>query len=685
MATNALIHEKSPYLKQHASNPVDWLPWGEAAFTRARSEDKPIFLSIGYSTCHWCHVMAHESFEDERIAAQLNRDFVCIKVDREERPDVDRIYMLFVQATSGSGGWPMSVFLTPQLKPFFGGTYFPPGPRYGRPGFSELLNYLAETWKKERSKIEESGASVTDQLRQMSASAQTTLQPDRSLFGAAYNQFRRMYDPRHGGFGAAPKFPRPVVLNYLLRYYKLEGEEEALDMVAATLSAMQSGGMHDQLGGGFHRYSVDERWFVPHFEKMLYDQSQLAISYLEAFQITRQESFAAAARGILGYVQRDLTDAEGGFYSAEDADSPDPENPSHSGEGSFYIWKKSEIDTLLGDASPLFCKHFGVEAEGNVEHDPHGEFGGRNILFVADFGDAGSSLSTSKTTLFEARSKRPRPHLDSKILTSWNGLMISAFVKAHLVLGDGECLKAAQRAAHFVLARMYTPETGELKRRFCEGEAAVSGFLDDYAFFCQALLDLFEATAEASYLKVALELAAQMTARFEDVEAGGFFSTEAGVADLLLRMKDDYDGAEPSGNSVATQVLIRLSHLTAEPAFLQSAEKSLQAFAPKMKAQPTMAPQMLCALESWLSAPEHLIVRVATEADLSSEEVKAQLRRYRDGFQPNVVSMVLTDKAAAALGPISRFLGALERHGQLTIYHCENFACELPQVMNLSC
>ena len=685
MATNALIHEKSPYLKQHASNPVDWLPWGEAAFTRARTEDKPIFLSIGYSTCHWCHVMAHESFEDERIAAQLNRHYVCIKVDREERPDVDRIYMLFVQATTGSGGWPMSVFLTPELKPFFGGTYFPPGTRYGRPGFSELLTYLAETWKNERSKIEESGTNVTEQLRQMAVSAQQVLQPDRALFGTAYQQFRRIYDPQHGGFGRAPKFPRPVVMNYLLRYYKLQGEEEALDMVAATLSAMQSGGMHDQLGGGFHRYSVDERWFVPHFEKMLYDQSQLAISYLEAFQITGQKSFAVAARGILAYVQRDLTDPDGGFYSAEDADSPDPDNPSHSGEGSFYLWKKSEIDARLGAASPLFCKHFGVESEGNVENDPHGEFGGRNILFIAEFDSTGPSIATSTKTLFDARSKRPRPQLDSKVLTSWNGLMISAFVKAYLVLGDRGFLGAAESAAQFVRTRMYSPEQGQLKRRFCEGEAAVPGFLDDYAFFCQALLDLFQATAEASYLKVALELAAQMTTRFEDQEDGGFFSTEAGVADLLLRMKDDYDGAEPSGNSVATQVLIRLSHLTAEPAFQKSAEKSLRAFTPKIKAQPTMAPQMLCALESWLAAPEHFIVRVATEGDVSSSEVQALLRPYRDSFQPNVVSMALTDKATAALHPISPFLGALERHGQVTVYRCHNFACELPQVMNLSC
>jgi uncharacterized protein YyaL (SSP411 family) len=675
MFTNALIHEKSPYLKQHANNPVNWLPWGEAAFSRARTEDKPIFLSIGYSTCHWCHVMAHESFEDERIAALLNRDFVAIKVDREERPDVDRIYMLFVQATTGSGGWPMSVFLTPQLKPFFGGTYFPPGTRYGRPGFAELLAYLADLWQKERAKLEDSGASVTEQLRQMSASAQAGLAPDRELFGSAFPQIRRMYDSQHGGFGSAPKFPRPVLLNYLLRYYKLQAEEEALDMVSATLSAMQAGGMHDQLGGGFHRYSVDQRWFVPHFEKMLYDQSQLAISYLEAFQITQNPQFAETARRILRYVQRDLTHPDGGFYSAEDADSPDPDNPAHSGEGAFYIWKKAEIDALLSANSAVLCKHFGVEPEGNVENDPHAEFGGRNILYVADFQTPDADLQRPIQTLFEAREKRPRPHLDTKVLTSWNGLMISAFAKAFLVLGELQYLRAAENAAQFLLKQMYAGDSGRLLRRFCDHEAAVPGFLDDYAFLCQALLDLFEATGTPRYLKVALQLAAQMKTRFEDQESGGFFSTEAGQTDLLLRMKDDYDGAEPSGNSVATHVLIRLSHLTGVDSFRQSAERSLKAFAPKMKLQPTMAPQMLCALAAWLQEPEHYVVRVATEA-----EATLQGPMNRD-FNPEVIRLVLTDDAVNQLAGDSPFLQSLKRQGRITIYHCQAFTCALPQVI----
>ena len=544
MHTNALIHEKSPYLRQHAHNPVDWLPWGQAAFDKARNEDKPIFLSIGYSTCHWCHVMAHESFEDEAVAEVLNRDFVPIKMDREERPDIDRIYMLFVQASTGSGGWPMSVWLTPELKPFFGGTYFPPSGRYGRPGFRDLLLHLAQVWKQERDKVELSGNNVSEQLRSMAATSLATFEPDAELLHSAFRQFERMYDKHQGGFGGAPKFPRPVVLNFLLRYSFQENNPDALAMVTHTLHAMASGGMHDQLGGGFHRYSVDDHLFVPHFEKMLYDQAQLAIAYLETYQATGDEKLAAVARDIFEYVLRDLTSPEGGFYSAEDADSPDPENPSHSGEGSFYIWRKNEIDAVTGADSPFFCKHFGVEAEGNVEVDPHGEFGGRNILFQAQEAALSVGVLQAAQKLLAVRNKRPRPHLDNKILTAWNGLQISALAKGYRVLGDPRYLEAAMRAAKFILAKLYTPGTGQLLRRYCEGDAAVAAFLDDYAFLSNALLDLFEAKPEPWILKFAVDLAQRGLARFEDENAGGFFSTEDGVSDVLMRIKDDYDGAE---------------------------------------------------------------------------------------------------------------------------------------------
>jgi uncharacterized protein YyaL (SSP411 family) len=671
---NALIHEKSPYLRQHADNPVNWLPWGEAAFEKARSDDKPIFLSIGYSTCHWCHVMAHESFESEATAAILNRNFVCIKLDREERPDVDRIYMLFVQATTGSGGWPMSVFLTPDLKPFFGGTYFPPDDRYGRPGFPSLLGYISDTWKKERSKIEESGENVTEQLRQLSSSGARVADIDQELFEAAFAAFRRSYDSRHGGFGSAPKFPRPVVLNYLLRYHFVKQDEEALDMVAATLTAMAAGGMHDQLGGGFHRYSVDERWFVPHFEKMLYDQSQLAISYLESFQLTGHAEHAAAARRIFAYVLRDLTNPQGAFYSAEDADSPDPEKPDHSGEGAFYIWRRSEIDQLLGEAAPGVGLYFGVESDGNVENDPHLEFTGSNILYLSDPMQP-APAEAYVNILFETRARRPRPHLDSKILTAWNAQMISAFTMGYLVLGDVSYLAAAEKAFGWIWSTLFDAQKNQLWRRFCDGEAAIPAFLDDYSFLGHAAVSLFEATGQVAYLHKAVLLANEIATRFED-SAGGFFSTEARALDLLLRMKDDYDGAEPSGNSLAADLFLRLAHLLGDEKFTAHGQRALTASAAKLKAQPTMAPQLLCAVGRWLSAPEHYIVRVADEAAARSAEVAALLQQQRRKFNPFLTAFALVDDAG-----LSPFLSSLKREKRITIYHCQNLACQLPVVM----
>ncbi|MFL6354202.1 MAG: thioredoxin domain-containing protein [Bryobacteraceae bacterium] len=690
MQTNALVHEKSPYLRQHAENPVAWLPWGERAFEKARTEDKPIFLSVGYSTCHWCHVMAHESFEDKNVAEILNRDFVPVKVDREERPDVDRIYMLFVQASTGSGGWPMSVWLTPDLKPFFGGTYFPPDSRYGRPGFRDVLQHLARAWKQERQKIEGSSTSVVEQLRALTSSATHGVKPERELFDSAFWQFRRMFDPKWGGFGDAPKFPRPVALNYLLRYHAAKNSAEALEMVTATLHGMARGGMHDHLGGGFHRYSVDERWFVPHFEKMLYDQAQLAVSYLEAFQITGETKFAQTARDIFSYVLRDLTDPHGAFYSAEDADSPDPENPSHSGEGAFYIWRKNEIDRLLSETdAAVFCARFGVEADGNVEQDPHGEFTGRNILYeamseeeagqrarVAD-AEVHPTLNRAKRALFDARTKRPRPHLDTKILTAWNGLMISAFAKGYAVLGDKQYLEAAERAVSFLLSRMYDSKSGLLLRRFCDGEAAVPAFLDDYAFLVQALVDLFEAGFAPSYLQLASNLAKNGLQQFEDTEHGGFFSTFGGASDLLLRMKDDYDGAEPSGNSVAADVLLRLAQLTGDSSFRDGADRCLRWVAPKLGAQPTMAPQMLVALGRSLSEPEQVVIRCAA----ITPEVESLLADRRQKFSPNSVVLVITDDSAEELAQTAPFLSQLERKGRMTLYECRNFACELPQVI----
>ncbi len=684
MHTNALIDEKSPYLRQHAHNPVDWLPWGDRAFDKALVEDKPIFLSIGYSTCHWCHVMAHESFEDDRVAEILNRDFVPVKLDREERPDVDRVYMLFVQASTGSGGWPMSVWLTPELRPFFGGTYFPPDSRYGRPGFLDLLRHLSEAWRKERSRIEASSSTVIDQLRGLADSNKETgdkqaVPLDKELFDSGFWQFRRMFDSRWGGFGRAPKFPRPAVFNYLLRYYAESNNSEAVEMVSQTLTAMAQGGMHDHLGGGFHRYSVDERWFVPHFEKMLYDQAQLATAYLEAYQVTGEELFAEVARGVFTYVMRDMTDAAGGFFSAEDADSPDPDDPDHSREGAFYVWTEAEIESVLGlEEARRFADRYGLKPDGNVDDDPHGEFIGRNILYKPnpDSGKAGS-LQGSGERLLRERSKRPRPHLDGKVLTSWNGLMITAFIKGFVVLGDEIYLATAERAMAFLLSKMYDERTGQVLRRYLEGDSAIPGFLDDYAFFAQAVLDLFEATGTADYLTSAIRVVRTAVGQFEDTVEGGFFSTGANSPDVVLRIKDDYDGAEPSGNSVVTDVLLRLSHLTGELEFQRLGERSLRAFAPKLKAGPTVAPQMLVALGRFLSRPEQVVIR----CERSSTEAKDLLAAERRAFRPWSAVFPLTDAGAAELRIVAPFLSSLERRGRLTVYACHDFACDLPQVI----
>ncbi|MEJ7606238.1 MAG: thioredoxin domain-containing protein [Bryobacteraceae bacterium] len=460
MQTNRLADEKSPYLLQHAHNPVDWYAWGAEAFEKARSEDKPIFLSIGYSTCHWCHVMERESFESVELAEVLNRSFVPIKVDREERPDVDRVYMTFVQATTGSGGWPMSVWLTPDLKPFYGGTYFPPDNRYGRPGFRSILEQLAHAWETDRARVLQSSTELLNEL-QRHIEIKGGGAVDEAVIESAYHQFRRSHDTRLGGFGGAPKFPRAVAFNFLLRYSYRSKNDEACEMVLHTLREMAKGGMNDQLGGGFHRYSVDARWFVPHFEKMLYDQGQLAISYLEAYQITHEETFAQVAREILEYVLRDMTHPKGGFYSAEDADSViDPAAPHEKGEGAFYVWTSEELQSV----SEWFSYRYGVEPGGNVHQDPHGEFTGRNILYQqhsveetpAQFKvsevEVRTVLAEASQKLLAERAKRVRPHLDDKVLTAWNGLMISAFAKGGCILNEPRYLKAQALPGSFAMS-----------------------------------------------------------------------------------------------------------------------------------------------------------------------------------------------------------------------------------------
>src|SRR6267143_449158 len=533
---NRLIREKSPYLLQHAHNPVDWFSWGEDAFAKARSEDKPIFLSIGYSTCHWCHVMEHERFESRNVAQILNRHFVSIKVDREERPDVDRVYMLFVQSTTGSGGWPMSVFLTPQLQPFFGGTYNPPKDRYGRPGFGTLLERLAGIWQQHQDKVINQGHQFTDALND--ALTKKVSQPADAMraewLDTADRQIASGFDPEEGGFGPAPKFPRPAVFHFLLRYWSRTGSATALDMSLFTLRKMAAGGMYDHLGGGFHRYSVDGRWHVPHFEKMLYDQAQLVSIYTEAYQITGDTLFARVVDETLGYLIRHLAAPEGGFYSAEDADSLPAAAASEKKEGAFYVWTDSEINAVLTpDESLVFRRSYGVEKAGNVraDSDPHGELSGQNVLFRQNDTELVAKL-TGKT---QAEVEK---------------LLMSARDK---IFRNPIHLQHAQRIASFLQNQLYS---GSLLRSYRQGPGTVPGFAEDYAFLIQGLFDLYEADFDYQWLRWAIELQSEFEKRFAD-PAGGFFNTEGSAADILFSLKDDHDGAEPSANSVAAMNLIR--------------------------------------------------------------------------------------------------------------------------------
>ena len=674
---NRLANEKSPYLLQHANNPVDWYAWGPEAFEKARTENKPIFLSIGYSTCHWCHVMERESFENEKIAELLNRDYVSIKVDREERPDVDRIYMTFVQATTGSGGWPMSVWLTPELKPFFGGTYFPPDNRWGQPGFAAVLTQVASAWRTDREKIDQSARDVVEQLKKSSAVEARVGggRVDASVQDSGFSVFRRTFDTRLGGFGSAPKFPRPSVHNFLLRYYARTANQEALDMVLTTLREMAKGGMNDQLGGGFHRYSVDERWFVPHFEKMLYDQAQLVTSYLEAFQITGDGQYAETARRTLDYVLRDMTDADGGFYSAEDADSViDPAHPHEKGEGAFYIWSADEIRALVPDAD-AFLRTYGARNGGNVDHDPHAEFTGKNILYLAESGfERTAAGEEAIATLLDARDKRPRPHLDDNILTAWNGLMISAFALAGAVLNEPRYQAAALRATEFILQKLYVD--GQLLRRYRAGEAAIPAFLDDYAFFAQALLDLYEAQLDPRHLQLAIDLTLKMRERFEDPEHGGFFSSPAGDASLVMRVKDDYDGAEPSGNSAALMNLLRLAQITNRDEFRQSAARTLAAFERRLSLAPSALPQMLAACEFVLSHPRQIVIA----GERGAADTEELLRALHARFMPNAILLLVdSDETRANFARDVPEVAAMHKvEDRAAAYVCREYACRLP-------
>ncbi len=682
--TNRLINSKSPYLLQHAHNPVNWYPWGEEAFVKARKENKPIFLSVGYSTCHWCHVMEHESFENPQVAKILNDNFVCIKGDREERPDVDGVYMTFVQATTGGGGWPMSVFLTPDLKPFFGGTYFPPEQ------LTALLEKIAAAWRTDHDKIIATGDNALGQLRQFTETSHAAnSELGSSLLDKTYDQIKSSYEPSYGGFGGAPKFPRPVTLNFMLRYYARTRTQDALDMSLFTLHKMADGGMHDQIGGGFHRYSTDARWHVPHFEKMLYDQAQLACSYLDAYQITHDKFYADAARDILGYVQRDMTGDQGQFFSAEDADSPLPGNPSAHGEGAFYVWEEKEIVEAVGkESAEIFDYFYGVEKSGNVDNDPRGEFPNKNVLIVSHtveetakkFGKSSDEiqkiLADARQKLFALRAKRPRPRLDDKTITAWNGLMISAFARAYQVLDDPQYLAAATKSAQFIKTKLYDEKAGKLIRRYRAGEATIDGFADDYAFLIQGLLDLYEASFDINNLAWASDLQKKQDELFWDSLGNGFFNTTGNDPNVLLRMKGDYDGAEPSPNSVSALNLLRLSQMLDEKSFRETGRKTLAAFGERLQQAPSAMPQMMVALDFSLTKPKQIVIAGKPDA----ADTRTMLRAVHENFIPNKI-VLLADggEGQAFLGKRLEFIQDVQaRDGKATAFVCENYVCQLP-------
>jgi uncharacterized protein YyaL (SSP411 family) len=707
---NRLASEKSPYLLQHADNPVDWHPWGEAAFDRARLEDKPIFVSIGYSTCHWCHVMAHESFEDAAIASQLNRDFVSIKIDREERPDIDRVYMTFVQATTGAGGWPMSVWLTPDRKPIFGGTYFPPSSRWGRPGFSEVLTEIARAWREERPRLLESADTISDRLREATGAGDAA--PDRGVVAgrdavaAGVKAFAESFDPRHGGFGGAPKFPRPSELLFLLQASALTDDRPARAMAVETLSAMARGGVRDHVGGGFHRYSVDGEWRVPHFEKMLYDQAQLVLAYLEAGQATGDPFYATVAEDTLDYVLSDLTDSDGAFYSAEDADSAVSEalgeafKPSslqassvHSSrEGAFYVWTAAEIDRLFGDDRSLVRRRFGIEDRGNALADPQGEFENQNILFLAQtiedvaaregrpVDDVMHVLAHARQRLYDARADRPRPHLDDKVITAWNGLMIAAYARAARVLVDSprraEWRRAAERAAAAVRARLWRAADRRLWRRYRDGEAGIDGFCEDYACLAWGVLELFQATGDPTWLTWAREIVDAETELFFDNRDGGWFSTTGADPSVLLRLKEDYDGAEPAASSVTVRNLLTLSHLSGDASLRDRAGRTLERYGAALGRIARVMPMMLANVVFWLS-PSAQVVIVGARDEEGTRDLE---RAVAAAYAPTMTQIpVEPGPSQQAVGQVLPWIAAMPAAaGRAAAYVCRDFACQAP-------
>jgi len=675
---NHLIGEKSPYLLQHAFNPVNWYGWREEAFEKARKENKPIFLSIGYSTCHWCHVMEKESFEDPEVAKRLNDSFVSIKVDREERPDLDNIYMTVCQMTTGSGGWPLTIIMTPDKRPFFAATYLPKTSRFGRPGMMELIPHIDRVWKTREQDVLKSAADVARALQNLEE-VRTVKQLSQETMDEAFRDFSKRFDEVYGGFGTAPKFPSPHNLSFLLRYWKRTGAGEALEMVEKTLLEMRRGGIFDQIGYGFHRYSTDRQWLVPHFEKMLYDQALLALAYLEAYQATGKTCYGDVAREIFTYVLRDMQSREGGFYSAEDADSDGV-------EGKFYVWTEEELKEILPAKEAQFViRAFHVQKQGNFAEEATGRTTGVNILYrghatetrTSDFSatDVEEIPDSLRQKLFYAREKRVHPYKDDKILTDWNGLMIAALARGARVLEDDAYAAAALHASGFILETMRTAE-GRLLHRYREGDVDITAHVDDYAFFIWGLLELYATTFDAEHLKTALDLSRDLLVHYWDPQGGGLFFTPDDGEDLIVRKKEIYDGAIPSGNAVAMHNFLRLAHLTGKMELAEKASGIMDAFSDHVEKVPAAHTQFLCSLDFALGPCLEVVFAGPSENDDLMKMFQAVNRR----FIPNHVAVFRpSDRDSSAIDKISDFVEShMAIEERATAYVCENHACKAP-------
>jgi uncharacterized protein YyaL (SSP411 family) len=664
---NRLINEKSPYLLQHAYNPVDWYPWCDEAFERAKIEDKPIFLSIGYSTCHWCHVMEKESFEDEEVAKILNENFIPIKVDREERPDIDTVYMTICQAMTGHGGWPLTIIMTPDKKPFFAGTYIPKHSRYGRIGLIELLQKVVEIWKENKDKVISLAEQITREIKEAIEKVEKGNIIDETIFTLAYKELEENFDPEYGGFGEAPKFPTPHNLMFLLRYWKRTGNAKAIDMIEQTLKGMWLGGIYDQIGFGFHRYSTDRKWLVPHFEKMLYDQALISLACIETYQATGKEKYAVLCSEVFSYVIDNLTNTDGGFFSAEDADS-------EGEEGKFYLWEYSELEKILNQSELNFViENFNIRKDGNYIDELKRSRTGKNIFHLSSEleGEKRKIWESIRLKLLQHRNNRIRPLKDDKILTDWNGLTISSLAKGYLTFGVEDYIKIAEKSANFILKNMLTND-GKLLHRFRDGEAKINGHLDDYAFLAWGLIELYEATFKTNYLKKAIELTNKMIELFWDENNGGFFLSEN--EDVLFKQKEIYDGAIPSGNSVALLVLIKLSKITGRSDLNELTFKLVETFSGTVSKHPSAYTFFLSAFD-FLIGPSFEIIIVGK----SSDDISKIQKLLNSKFIPNKILLFKPTDREDEINLIAPFLTHYkEIDGKTTIYICTNYECKQP-------